>query len=96
MRGRPIGFVPFEGTNRTAVIACSKEAKTMGVKNVIPIKDALRVCPDVILVPEQPDLYRRALNALLCKIETVIAIDKTESIYELTCAFDDSGKRDLT
>ena len=43
LRGRPIGVVPFEGTNRTAVIACSKEAKAMGVKNVMPIKDALRV-----------------------------------------------------
>ncbi len=32
LRGRPIGVVPFEGTDRTAVIACSKEAKNYGVK----------------------------------------------------------------
>lgn len=94
LRGRPIGVVPFEGTNRTAVIACSKEAKAMGVKNVMPIKDALRVCPDLILVPQNPDLYRRAHNALLCEIETVIAIDTAKSIDELTCVLDDSGKRD--
>lgn len=93
LRGRPIGVVPFEGTNRTAVIACSKEAKAIGVKNVMPIKDALRVCPDLILVAQKPDLYRRAHNALLCEIETVIAIDTAKSIDELTCVLDDNGKR---
>ena len=35
LRGRPIGIVPFEGTDRTCVIACSREAKLSGVKNVI-------------------------------------------------------------
>lgn len=94
LRGRPIGVVPFEGTDRTAVIACSKEAKNFGVKNVMPIKEAKRLCPDLILVPQKPDLYRRAHNALLCEIETVIAIDTAKSIDELTCVLDDSGKRD--
>jgi DNA polymerase IV len=94
LRGRPIGVVPFAGTDRTAVIACSKEAKNFGVKNVMPIKDAKRLCPDLILVPQDPDLYRRAHNALLCEIETVIAIDTAKSIDELTCVLDDSGRRD--
>ncbi len=94
LRGRPIGVVPFAGTNRTAVIACSREAKAQGVKNVMPIKDALRVCPDLILVPQEPDLYRRAHNALLCEIETVIAIDTAKSIDELTCVLDEKAKRE--
>lgn len=79
LRGRPIGVVPFEGTDRTAVIACSREAKIFGVKNVMPIKEAKRLCPDLILVPQKPDLYRRAHNALLCEIETVIAIDTAKA-----------------
>lgn len=94
LRGRPVGVVPFSGTDRTAVIACSKEAKAHGVKNVMPIAEARRVCPDLILVPQNPDLYRRAHNALLCEIETVIAIDTAKSIDELTCVLDDSGRRD--
>ncbi|EYR82447.1 MULTISPECIES: DNA-directed DNA polymerase [unclassified Shinella] len=94
LRGRPVGVVPFSGTDRTAVIACSKEAKAQGVKNVMPIAEARRVCPDLILVPQNPDLYRRAHNALLCEIETVIAIDTAKSIDELTCVLDDSGRRD--
>src|SRR5690606_18291434 len=94
LRGRPIGVVPFKGTDRTAVIACSKEAKARGVKNVMPVREAKQLCPELILVPQKPDLYRRAHNALLCEIETVIAIDTAKSIDELTCVLDDSGKRD--
>lgn len=94
LRGRPVGVVPFAGTDRTAVIACSKEAKAAGVKNVMPIREAKQVCPDLILVPQKPDLYRRAHNALLCEIETVIAIDTAKSIDELTCILDESGQRD--
>ncbi|MFS2326358.1 hypothetical protein U2P60_13245 [Brucella sp. H1_1004] len=69
LRGRPIGVVPFEGTNRTAVIACSKEAKAMGVKNVMPINDALRVCPDIILVPQKPDLYQAYAISLMMRLQ---------------------------
>lgn len=93
LRGRPVGVVPFAGTDRTAVIACSKEAKAQGVRNVMPIKEARQVCPDLILVPQKPDLYRRAHNALLCEIETVIAIDTAKSIDELTCVLDDADRR---
>lgn len=94
LRGRPIGVVPFEGTDRTAVIACSREAKAMGVKNVMNIADARRLCPDIVLVPQNPDLYRRAHNALLSEIETVIPIDTAKSIDELTCRLDEAGRVD--
>jgi len=94
LRGRPIGVVPFEGTDRTAVIACSREAKAFGVKNVMPIAEARRLCPELVLVPQKPDLYRRAHNALLSEIETVIPIDTAKSIDELTCRLDEFGRDD--
>lgn len=93
LRGRPVGVVPFAGTTRTAVIACSREAKAYGVKNVMPIDEAKKLCPDIVLVPQKPDLYRRAHNALLCEIETVIPIDTAKSIDELTCKLDEEGRR---
>lgn len=94
LRGRPVGVVPFEGTDRTAVIACSREAKAYGVKNVMPIGEAKQLCPDLILVPQKPGLYRRAHNALLSEIETVIPIDAAKSIDELTCRLDETGRSD--
>ena len=88
LRGRPVGVVPFEGTNRTVVIACSKEAKAAGCQNIMTVPDALKVCPDLVLAPQEPDLFRRAHNALLSEIEAVIHIDAIKSIDELTCRLD--------
>ncbi|MEQ1688501.1 MAG: type VI secretion protein ImpB [Sphingopyxis sp.] len=94
LRGRPIGVVPFEGTAQTCVIACSREAKARGVKNVMAVADARRICPDIVLVPQSPDLYRRAHNALLSEIESIIPVDAVKSIDELTCRLDEGQRRD--
>lgn len=84
LRDRPIGIVPFTNTERTCVIACSREAKARGVKNVMTVPEARKLCPDILLVPQKPDLYRRAHNTLLAEIESVIPIDTVKSIDELT------------
>ena len=68
LRGKPVGIVPFDGTVHTVVIACSKEAKARGVKNVMRLRDAKKICPELILQCQSPDLYRRAHNALLAEI----------------------------
>lgn len=86
LRGRPVGVVPFNSaTVHTCVIACSKEAKRRGVTNVMPVLEAKRKCPDIVLVPQSPDLYRRAHHALLSEISAVIPVDAVKSIDELTC-----------
>jgi len=85
LRGRPVGVVPFDGTEHTCVIACSREAKALGVKNVMNVAEARAACPDIVLVPQSPDLYRRAHNALLSEIAAVIPIAAVKSIDELTC-----------
>jgi len=92
LRGKPIGVTPFRGTDFTILIACSKEAKARGVKNIMPVKDALKVCPELILVTQKPDYYRRANNALCAAIESVIPIDVSKSIDELTCRLDRNDK----
>jgi len=88
LRGKPVGIVPFAGTDGTVVIACSKEAKKFGCKNVMKISDARDKCPELILVPQEPDLYRRAHNALISEISAVIPIDAIKSIDEVTCILD--------
>jgi len=93
LRGKPVGVVPFAGTDRTVVIACSKEAKAKGCKNVMRVKDSLELCPDLILVPQEPDLYRRAHNALISEISAVIPIDAIKSIDEITCVLDTNQRK---
>ena len=94
LRGRPIGVVPFAGTDRTCIIAVSREAKVLGVKNVMSIKEAKQACPDMIFVPQKPDLYRRAHNALIAEIERVLPIAAIKSIDELTCHLDERARQD--
>lgn len=88
LRGKPIGIVPFNNTEYTSVIACSREAKARGCKNVMPVREARAKCPDIILVPQSPDLYCRANDTLIAEISAVIPIDAIKSIDELTCKLD--------
>jgi len=92
LRGKPVGVVPFKEAEHTCVIACSREAKLYGVKNVMNIEEARERCPDIILVPQSPDLYRRAHNTLLSEISAVIPIDAVKSIDELTCRVEPSDR----
>ena len=96
LRGKPVGIVPFEAapTKSMTVIAVSKEAKRFGVKNVMRVPDVLAICPDIILVPQRPDLIRRAHLTLLSEIESEIPIDVVKSIDELACVLDQTTSAD--
>lgn len=85
LRGRPIGVVPFEGAgDRGILIACSREAKLAGVASIMRVREARAICPDIRLVPQSPDLYRRAHNTLIAEISTVMPIAAVKSIDEMT------------
>ncbi|MBR9834474.1 MAG: type VI secretion protein ImpB [Alphaproteobacteria bacterium] len=96
LRGKPVGVIPFELTNAqtTTVIACSKEAKAHGCSNVMRVPEALAKCPDLILVPQRPDLFRRAHNTLLNEIGCVLPIETVKSIDELACRLDSRAAAD--
>ena len=85
LRGKPVGVVPFEHTTATCIIAANRMAKAAGVKSVMPVREAMRVCPSLQLVAQSPDLYERAHRKLLLLIEREIPIEAVCSIDELTC-----------
>jgi DNA polymerase-4 len=90
LRGKPVGVIPFETSKAdyTSVIACSKEAKARGCKNVMPVSEAKKICPEIVLVMQRPDLFRRAHNTLLNEIACEIPIETVKSIDELACKLD--------
>lgn len=92
IRGKPVGIIPFDMANAqsTTVIACSKEAKAYGCKNVMRVPEARELCPDIILVPQRPDLFRRAHMTLLNEVETEIPIGSVKSIDEFYCMLDEA------
>src|SRR6185436_2723937 len=81
LRGKPVGVIPFEtkAANSTLVIACSKEAKAYGCKNVMGVAEARALCPNLVLVTQRPDLFRRAHNVLLNEIGCEIPIETVKS-----------------
>src|SRR3954451_19918363 len=81
-------------TKSMTVIAVSKEAKRAGVRNVMRVPDVLALCPEIILVPQRPDLIRRAHLTLLSEIEAEIPIDVVKSIDELACTLDQTTSAD--
>jgi len=88
LRGRPVGVVPMQGARHTCIIAASKEAKARGASSVMTVKEAQDAVPDMVLVDQKPDLYRRMHAMLAAEIRAVLPIGAIKSIDELTCPLD--------
>ncbi len=63
LAGRPVALAPG-GTDRAIVWSASPEAACSGITVGMPVYQALRCCPDLVLLPPRLALYRRAAAAL--------------------------------
>lgn len=68
LRGKPIGVTGGDRMERTVIGAASIEAKRFGVKTGMPLWEARKFCPNIILVSGDSDKYlectKRFLNIL--------------------------------
>ncbi|MDZ7315615.1 MAG: hypothetical protein ONB24_05780 [candidate division KSB1 bacterium] len=64
LHGRPTA-VAVETAGRALIFAASAEARAAGVFSGMPVPEARRRAPDLILLPPNADLYRRAMEAML-------------------------------
>lgn len=62
-RGRPL-IVGGAASKRGVVATCSYEARRFGVHSAMPTAQALRLCPDAIVVPTRIPVYRRVSHAV--------------------------------
>jgi DNA polymerase-4 len=63
LRGRPLAVAP-PGADRATVLALSVEAQAAGITRGMPVRQAQKRCPDLVLLPPNPVLYARASRAL--------------------------------
>ena len=63
LRGRPVA-VAAPGADRATVLALSPEAQAAGITRGMPVRQAQKRCPDLALLPPNPNLYARASAAL--------------------------------
>ena len=88
LRGRPVGIRPTTGNDWGGIIAASKEAKAAGVRGVMSRRDALKVCPDIAFVSQDPAMYRRAHNAAVASVKRLYAEPAVKSIDEMAVRLD--------
>jgi DNA polymerase-4 len=63
LRTRPVAVAP-PGADRATILALSGEARLAGLTQGMAVRHALKLCPDLVLLPPNPLLYARASRAL--------------------------------
>ena len=94
LRGQPVGVVPMLDVDSTCLLAASREAKQLGLRTGTSVKEAKRVCRDIVLIKASHTKYVYYHHKILHAIEQHIPIDQVLSIDEVACRLTGS-QRDL-
>lgn len=92
LRGKPIGVLPVLAET-TCCIAASYEAKAFGVKTGTPVREARKLCPDIVFVEARPYLYVEYHHRLVEIVESCTPVEKTLSIDEMVCRLTGSQQK---
>lgn len=84
LRNKPIAVLPVMAET-TCCIAASYEAKAFGVKTGTMVREARKLCPDIIFIEARAQLYVQFHHRLFAIIESCTHIEKTLSIDEVVC-----------
>jgi DNA polymerase-4 len=84
LRGKPV--IVVQTLAETAVaIAASYAAKAFGIKTGTLVREARRLCPDVIPVQANHRLYTDYHERILKAVDTCLPVEKVMSIDEMAC-----------
>src|SRR6516162_8237086 len=84
LRGKPVGVVPVKAAT-TCCIAISYEAKRCGVKGGMPVWEARKLCPDLVLTLARPERYVEIHHQLVDVVNRVVPVTQVMSIDEVSC-----------
>ncbi|MDP1657803.1 MAG: DNA polymerase [Methylotenera sp.] len=84
LRGKPIGVLAVMAET-TCCIAASYEAKAFGIKTGTLVRDARKLCPDMIFVEARPPVYVAFHHKLIEIVESCTHVEKVLSIDEMVC-----------
>lgn len=84
LRGKPIGILAVMAET-TCCIAASYEAKAFGIKTGTGVRDARKLCKDIIFVEARPSLYVQYHHKLIEIVESCTHVEKVLSIDEMVC-----------
>ena len=81
LRGLPFA-VGGRPDQRGVVASCSYAARGYGVRSAMPMSRALRLCPDLVVVPGNFPAYREASRAVMARLREVTPLVEQLSIDE--------------
>lgn len=84
LRGRPVGVVPVMA-DTSCCIAASIEAKTFGVKTGTQVREARRLCPQIILVEANHAKYVQVHQQAVALVDQWVPVRQVLSIDEMEC-----------
>lgn len=96
LRGKPIAITGKRGVKdmkRSIVATASVEAKKQGVKTPMPVTEAKRICPELILLPgdmrKYSNITKRMLQTLRKNTDTVEQFSTDEAFADITSTAED-------
>lgn len=84
LRNKPIGILAVMAET-TCCIAASYEAKAFGIKTGTMVRDARKLCKDIIFVEARPPLYVEYHHKLIEIVESCTHVEEVRSIDEMVC-----------
>ncbi|MCC6425796.1 MAG: DNA polymerase [Phycisphaerales bacterium] len=83
LRGKPVAVVPLL-SDATCCIAASYEAKRFGIRTGTNVGEAKRLCPGLICVTGNFELYVQQHHQIIAAIDTQIPVQGVHSIDEMS------------
>jgi len=83
LRGRPIGVVTTMAPN-AAIIAASYEAKNLGLKFGVRMREARQMIPDMQFRPARHDVYVDYHHRIKRAVERILPVEATHSVDEFS------------
>ena len=81
LRGKPVA-VGGRPQSRGVVAAASYEARAFGVRSAMPMARALRLCPELVIVPPDFECYRRASSQVMAILRACTPLVEPLSLDE--------------
>ena len=82
LKGKPVAIAGNPKERRGIVVTCSYEARAHGVYTTMPVWEARKKCPDLIVIPPDHNRYRDASNAMFGLLGTFTELVEPVSIDE--------------
>ncbi|WP_040228655.1 DNA polymerase IV [Bhargavaea cecembensis] len=82
LKGKPVAIAGNPKERRGIVVTCSYEARAYGVYTTMPVWEARKKCPDLIVIPPDHNRYRDASNAMFRLLATFTDLIEPVSIDE--------------